>query len=88
LYFQVEQFEYVWDITEIFRGLSVTNQLSYELLVVHSSLRIRLISFTSTFAYSEGYRYTSISFGNVVDQFHDEYCFTHPGVFEVPPNPL
>ncbi len=62
----------MWDITEIFRGLSVTNQLSYELLVVHSSLRIRLISFTSTFAYSEGYRYTSISFGNVVDQFHDD----------------
>ncbi|KAK1266143.1 hypothetical protein QJS04_geneDACA000230 [Acorus gramineus] len=32
----------------------------------------QIISFTSTLAYSAKYGYTSMRFGNVVDQFHDK----------------
>ncbi|XP_031254692.1 cysteine-rich receptor-like protein kinase 18 [Pistacia vera] len=37
---------------------------------------ISIISFTSTFTDSAKYGYTPMSFGNVVDQFHNEYCVT------------
>ena len=46
--------------------------------------RIRVISLTGTLTHTGKHRYPVIRFGDIVDQFLDQYGFTYPGTTEQP----
>ncbi|KAH0448140.1 hypothetical protein IEQ34_021940 [Dendrobium chrysotoxum] len=64
-------------IIEMIRTVSKTQHAFCCIGLFHQLMERSIISFTSTFTYSTKYEYNSVSFGNVVDQFYDEYYFTH-----------
>ncbi len=53
------------------------------LTIVHDTclyhLTHQIISLTCTLSHTGKYRNTTICFRNIVDQFLDQYCFSHTG---------
>jgi hypothetical protein len=44
--------------------------------------RKQVVAFAGTFTHTGEYRHTVVGFGDVVDQFHDQYGFAYTGAPE------
>lgn len=77
-----------------FKALPNVSIYIYSLLVMYTDLgsiisntddigldhfMVKIVTLTSTFPYTSKHRVTSVSFGYVVDQFHNQYGFSYSG---------